>query len=202
STTISFANYGPGVPRRTRKAPTSIFQLKVTLQGVQPAVWRRLLVPADIALARLRMAINEAMGWWNAHLHQFRLRDRTFGDPSVDDTGDLEFEDERRAKLNQLVGAGQALVYEYDFGDGWDHEVLVEEAPDVDERLSYPVCIGGARACPPEDCGGTGGYENLLAQLADPSHEEHDSSLTWVGGHFDPEGFDVNRTNRALRDMR
>lgn len=190
------------MPRRVKKAPTSIFQIKVTLVEIEPPVWRRLLVPADVTLARLHSVINQAIGWWNSHLHQFLLRDRVFGDPRMDDSGELEFEDERRFKLNQLVGAGQTIMYEYDFGDGWTHEVLVEKVHEVDDRLSYPLCIAGARACPPEDCGGPPGYENLLEQLADPAHEEHNSSLTWVGGHFDPEGFDVNRTNRALRELK
>lgn len=187
--------------RRPRKALTSIFQLKVTLRDVKPPVWRRILVSADITLGDLHTVLNEAMGWRNSHLHQFRLLDRTFGDPRLDDARELGFEDERRFKLKQLIGASQSIAYEYDFGDGWMHTVTLEKVPDVDRRLHYPVCIGGARACPPEDCGGPGGYENLLASLADPNHEEHDELTTWVGGYFDAEGFDVNRTNYALREL-
>jgi hypothetical protein len=93
-------------------------------------------------------------------------------------------------------------MYEYDFGDDWVHEVEVDERLGSDARLSYPLCIGGSRACPPEDCGGPSGYEELLAGLADPRDPQHEELLTWVGGHFDREGFDVNRTNRALREIR
>lgn len=190
------------MPRRLAKVPSSILQLKVTLRDVEPEVWRRMLVPADLHLGKLHPVINEAMGWTNSHLHMFRLRDRKFGDTRAPDAGELNIEDERKARLDALVGAGQKLTYDYDFGDGWRHEVLVEKVVDRDERLSYPLCIGGARACPPADCGGPPGYENLVAAQADAKHPEHDEVLTWVGGHLDPEGFDVNRTNTALRELK
>lgn len=187
------------MPRRLIKVPSSVFKLKVTLRHIEPAVWRGLLVPADIVLPRLHLVLNEAMGWTNSHLHMFKLRDRKFGDTRAPDAGELQIEDERKVTLDALLGPGQKLAYDYDFGDGWRHEVLVEKQHDVDERVTYPLCIGGARACPPEDCGGPPGYEQLLAALIDEDHEEHDRLLTWIGGHFDPEGFDVNRTNFALR---
>ncbi len=95
-----------------------------------------------------------------------------------------------------------ALAYDYDFGDGWSHELRIEKRLAADPRLSYPLCIGGARACPPEDCGGTHGYERLLEALADSDDAEHDDMLRWLGGHFDPESFDVNRTNDALRALK
>jgi hypothetical protein len=185
-----------------RKRPTSILQLEVTLLEVEPPVWRRLLVPSDITLARLHPVLQEAMGWTNSHLHQFVLRDRRFSDPRFDDTGELEFEDERKVTLGSLVGPGQALVYEYDFGDGWEHQLQVEQALEPDARLSYPLCTGGARACPPEDVGGPPGYEDFLKALRNPEHEEHDETLTWIGGAFDPEGFDLNRINAALRALK
>ena len=91
-------------------------------------------------------------------------------------------------------------MYRYDYGDDWEHVVEVEDVTGPDRRLTYPLCVGGARACPPEDCGGAGGYENLLGVLASPEHGEHDEMLTWVGGDFDPAGFDANAVNRLLRD--
>src|SRR5690606_38131414 len=103
--------------------------------------WRRLLVPADIPLGKLHFVLNEAMGWTCSHLHSFVLRDRMFGDPRFDVDHELGFEDERKVKLNGLVGEGQMLRYEYDFGDSWEHEVLVEKRLEVDERLVYPLCI-------------------------------------------------------------
>lgn len=184
---------------RTRKGSGSVFQLKVTLNEVEPLIWRRLLVPADLSLGALHFVLNEAMGWTNSHLHSFTLRDRTFGDPRLDEDDELGFEDERKVKLENLVGERQTLRYEYDFGESWEHEVLVEKQLEADPRLSYPLCIGGARACPPEDCGGVAGYASLVDGLADPAASEHDDLLTWVGGHFDPEAFDCNRTNQARR---
>jgi hypothetical protein len=190
------------VPRRLAKVPTKVFQLKVTLRHVEPEVWRQLLVPADVDLGRFHLVVNEAMGWTNSHLHMFRLRDRKFGDTRAPDAGELHIEDERKVRLDKLVGEGQVLDYDYDFGDGWDHDVLIEKVVQYDNRLTYPLCIDGARACPPEDCGGPPGYENLLAALTDERHAEHDELLTWVGGRFDPERFDINRTNVALRALR
>jgi hypothetical protein len=190
------------MPKRTlkKKAP-GVFQLHIQLRGASPAIWRRLLVPSSITLAELHPVLNEAMGWSDSHLHQFVLGDRVFGDPETDDTGELEYEDEGKARLEDLLGAGSTIHYEYDFGDGWVHAVKVEKALEPDECVTYPLCIGGARACPPEDCGGLPGYERLLETLSNPKAQEHHDILRWVGGYFDPEGFDVNRTNFALHDL-
>lgn len=194
------------MPKPTRKKvkvspPSSgIFQLRVELREVSPPVWRRLLVPSNISLAELHVTLNETMGWTNSHLHQFVLRDRTFGDPESDEDGELELEDEGKVRLEDLLGVGQSLNYEYDLGDGWQHTVKVEKALGRDEHRSYPLCIGGARACPPEDCGGPMGYERLLNVLENEDDDEHNDTLQWLGGFFDPEGFDVNRTNVALRE--
>ena len=185
----------PAMPRRTRKAKPSVFQLLITLKEVEAPVWRRLLVPSDISLGELHLALNEAMGWTNSHLHQFRFEDRVFGDPDFDQDG--EFEDERTVQLDALAGVGDRFGYEYDFGDDWGHEVKVEKRLPLDERCVYPMCIGGARACPPEDCGGPLGYERLLEALL---NDDEDELVAWVGGFFDPDGFDVNRTNQALRN--
>lgn len=188
------------MPKRTRKALTNIFQLHVELEDISPPVWRKVLVPSNITLAALHTALNELMGWTNSHLHQFLLRDRIFGDKRADDFGELEFEDEKKFCLDDLIGEGQVISYEYDFGDGWTHHVKVEKKLEFDRRLAYPLCVAGARACPPEDCGGPPGYESLVAKLRDPKDAEHDDLVTWVGGFFDPEGFDVNRTNNGLRE--
>jgi hypothetical protein len=177
-----------------------VFRLHVALEDVTPPVWRKLLVPSNITLADLHTAVNEVMGWTNSHLHQFILRDRRFGDVTMPDSEELELEDERKVRLDDLIGEKQSIGYEYDFGDGWRHEVKVEKKLALDARLPYPLCVGGARACPPEDCGGTGGYEHLLEVLKDEQDPEHDDTITWVGGHFDPEGFDINRTNAGLRE--
>ena len=158
-------------------------------------MWRRVLVPAEIGLGELHLVLNEAMGWTNSHLHQFVVGKRKFGDPDFDQDGD--FEDERTVRLGELAGVGDRFSYEYDFGDDWTHDVVVEKEVPFDPRFTYPVCIGGARACPPEDCGGPPGYEHLLSALL---NDDDDELVAWVGGFFDPEGFDVNRTNQALRN--
>ncbi len=191
------------MPRRSRSAPKAVYQLKITLEDIKPPVWRRLLVPADIPLHKLHAVLQEAMGWTNSHMHQFSLRDRCFADTSmIEDAGGLNMEDERKVQLEDLVGPGQLLIYEYDFGDGWRHTVLVEKQLEPDLHFSYPLCIGGARACPPEDCGGPPGYANFLKALKDSNHPEHDDIVRWAGGVFDPNGFSLNSVNMALAALR
>ena len=115
-----------------------------------------------------------------------------------EDADDLE--DERKTRLATLLQRkGDQLLYQYDYGDSWEHVVAVESVMPPDERLHYPLCVGGARACPPEDCGGVHGYEEFLAAIATPKDPEHDRMLTWIGGYFDPESFDANAVNRAIR---
>lgn len=189
------------MPRQS-KAANRVFQLRVSLQEVEPPIWRRLLVPSNITLAKLHATLQEAMGWTFSHLHMFEIRDRRIGNPREDEDGEMKLEDEKKVKLDQLVGEGQALRYVYDFGDDWQHEVRVERPLEPDPRLHYPLCIAGARACPPEDVGGVGGYAEFLTALRDTRHDDHSQMLAWCGGMFDPEGFDVNAVNRALRRLR
>ncbi len=182
--------------KKPKKAPPKIYKLKLTLERIEPPIWRRVLVRSDISFAGLHRVIQEAMGWLDCHLHVFSVAGRRIG-MRDDDSDD---EDGRKIHLDSVViDRGTVFSYEYDFGDGWDHEIELEDTLDPDPRVSYPICIAGARACPPEDCGGPGGYEDLLETLADPKHEEYDHLLSWVGGLYDPEGFDVNRINAAIR---
>jgi len=184
---------------RARSLNAPILQLRVALEEIEPSIWRRILVPSDLTFAKLHLVLQETMGWWSSHSHRFEIGDRRIGTPS----DDLPLEDDRTIRIGQvLLEAGARARYEYDFDAGWRHEITVEKSVERDSRVSYPICIAGARACPPEDCGGASGYKELLAALADPLHEEHEHLLTWVGGHFDPEGFDVNRTNVAIRGIR
>jgi hypothetical protein len=176
-----------------------IAQLKVTLLDADPAVWRRLLVPATIRLDRLDRVIQAAMGWTNSHLHMFIHPTGHYGTPDPD----LPLHDERKATLSDLaVRDGDAFGYEYDLGDSWDHEVLLEKLVPAEPGGRYPVCLDGARACPPEDCGGTGGYEELIDTLADPNHPDHQDMLRWLGiekgADFDPARFDPTDANRRL----
>jgi len=185
---------------RSLPSTARIYQLKVTLKDIKPPIWRRILVPADITLRRLHDVLQAAMGWTDSHLHIFEVGPEPtyFGDPEiVEDWPDLRLE--RATKLSRVAPTASAkLVYEYDLGDGWRHDIVVEKVLPAQAGASCPVCLTGRRACPPEDCGGVWGYAELLEVTADPSHEEHESMMTWLGGSFDPEAFDLAHVNFLL----
>jgi hypothetical protein len=180
------------------RRPDDIFQLRVTLIDIEPRVWRRLLVRQDVSLPRLHSILQVAMGWRDYHLHQFKVGDVRFGEPDEEYLpGPIDY---RLITVNQIAPyRGSTCVYEYDFGDSWEHLIEVEDELPVDSVDSrVPHCVGGERACPPEDCGGVSGYERLLAAVRDPDDEEHDEYRTWAGRRFDPEALDVDRINRRL----
>jgi hypothetical protein len=181
-------------------ASRDIFQLKVTLKEVRPAVWRRLQVSADITFARLHRILQDALGWTNSHLHQFDVRGVQIGMP--DEDAHEPIIDERRVRLRELAQVRSRIVYTYDFGDGWTHEILVEKVLPAETGGGYPRCIAGKRACPPEDCGGPWGYARLLEALGDPEHDEHEQLKEWIGGSFDPDAFDLTATNALLHPVR
>ncbi len=174
------------------------YQLKVTLRGTRPPIWRRLEVRSDITLFKLHRIIQIAMGWTDSHLHQFLAKGNYYGTPDPEFPGSLE--SDRKVRLNQVLGKPKdRMVYEYDFGDSWEHDVLVEKVMAVvPGRSRYPLATGGKRACPPEDCGGVPGYYHFLEVLKDPKHPDHDEMLEWSGGGHDPEAFDVQEINRAF----
>jgi hypothetical protein len=182
-----------------------VVQLKITLQGVDPPIWRRVQIPATLSLAELHEVIQAAMGWEDCHLHQFLVGRVYYSGPALDgfDVGwDDDMEDERKVALGDLVTRkGQRFLYEYDMGDGWGHQVLAEKLLDAEEGINYPVCTGGKRACPPEDCGGVWGYEHLLEALADPDHPDHADMLEWAG-EIDPAAFDLDPDNERLEWLR
>jgi hypothetical protein len=173
----------------------TVYELDVRLREIEPPIWRTIEVPGVSSLEDVHFAIQVAMGWTNSHLHQFVIGETRYGMADVDE--DLELEDERRFRLQDLVRTGQGFVYEYDFGDGWEHEVTIRKVA-TQAKPPKPRCTGGARACPPDDCGGYGGYANLLEALADPNHEEHESSVSW-SGNFQPERFAIPKTGLDLR---
>ena len=193
--------------KKTRKtAPKKgdlLYQFKITLLDIKPAIWRRIKVP-DCTLGDLHEYIQAAFGWWNYHMHQFAIDGERYGPPAPDDMDfGLEMIDETDVPLSKLIpksGRKSRWIYEYDFGDGWRHEVLFEGFPPVDPKAKYPLCVGGARACPPEDCGGPWGYADYLAAIADPRHERHEELLEWRGP-FDPEAFDAKKATREMRKM-
>ena len=177
----------------------SVYQLKVILAGSQPPIWRRVQIRSTTTLGRLHNILQTVMGWTNSHLHQFIVGEARFSDPDFDPYGELDFADEQMVRLNEIVGAeGDHFVYEYDFGDCWQHDLLVEQIAESAPGVRYPICLAGARACPPEDCGGIWGFEDFLEAVRDPSHPEHAEYLEWIGGEYDPEAFDVGEINRFL----
>ena len=175
-----------------------IYQFRVILEGTQPMVWRRILVPGNHSFWDLHVAIQDAMGWLDYHLHLFQTKNPTTGeldqigipsDDSVDGTQPC-LPGWEVAIADYFKGSGDRADYEYDFGDGWRHEVLLEEISDGLSTTRYPICMDGARACPPEDCGGIHGYKELLAILSDPDREEYPDTQQWVGSSYDPAAFD------------
>jgi len=180
------------------------FQLKVTLDGIRPSIWRRIQGRGDITLFKLHKILQVVMGWLNCHLHQFVIMGESYSVISIeaDMLGD-DFKDEKRFKLNRVIpGEKFKFTYEYDFGDGWGHTILVEKIFRPLEELKAPVCLKGKRSAPPEDCGGEGGYYHLLKALRDPNHPEHADLLTWVGDEYSPEYFDADMVNERLAKIR
>jgi hypothetical protein len=176
-----------------------VLQLRVTLDDVTPPVWRQVLVPAGYTLDRVHRVIQFAMGWQDCHLHSFEIDGEQYGEPDPD--GDLPLLDEMDYRLDAVVGPGTRMSYVYDFGDWWEHEVVVEEVLQADPQVRYPVCVAGERACPPEDVGGPEGYEEFIAALTDPHHPRHIVMWDWIGRPYDPAEFDADRASTLLRRL-
>ena len=178
---------------------TRIIQFKISLAEIRPPIWRRVLVPDTMTLGDLHNVIQVAMGWWDSHMHEFEVNGVTYG--SLDDESFYEVLDEWETPLSSLaLREKQRIKYSYDFGDDWQHNVVVEKFLPVDASLNYPLCVAGKRACPPEDCGGPWGYAEFLETIGDPADSNHEEMLEWVGGEFDPEEFDLEETNEMLAD--
>ncbi len=174
-----------------------VFQLRISLVGITPPIWRRIQVPTSYSFWDLHVAIQDAMGWLDYHLHEFIVADLRsrgllhIGIPDEESVGERRILPGWMVPVEEHLRAGfPVAVYAYDFGDGWRHVVQLEALLPACKKQTYPLCLSGARNCPPEDCGGTGGYGLLLEALCDPTHPEHDSFLDWVGGSYDPEEFD------------
>ncbi|SPE28314.1 conserved hypothetical protein [Candidatus Sulfopaludibacter sp. SbA3] len=194
------------MPTKKIPAPSEIYQLKVTLLGTDPPIWRRLLVPAGATLAYLHDVLQTAMGWDDDHLHEFSAGQRRFGRANPEERFlgmPSEEEDERMVSLSSVLArVGSKVIYTYDFGDGWEHAIVLEKRLPVDPSIAYPVCTDGQLACPPEDCGGIPGFYDLVEVLGDPNHERHDEMRDWIGDDFDPEAFSVDNVNQALAPKR
>ncbi|SOE01516.1 plasmid pRiA4b ORF-3 family protein [Caenispirillum bisanense] len=188
---------------------TDIIQLKITLMDVDPPVWRRVQVPADYPLRRVHDVIQATMGWFDMHLHEFRIGGKIYGEPDIE--GDLAFgtqgtriHSDRNVKLGTIVARGvPTFDYVYDFGDDWRHEVAVEKVMPSEDGVDYPVLLDWSGACPPEDCGGSTGYADFLAAINDPDHEEHDEVADWWGeDSFDTGFLDLEAVRAMLGRIR
>jgi len=178
-----------------------IYKLKITLLDTKPLIWRRILVRENVLLSDLHKIIQTTMGWTNSHLHHF-IKDNTFytvkmaDDDFWDELNNVDYKGIRINEILQFVK--NTIIYEYDFGDGWMHEILLEKFVKEDKNVRYPVCIAGKYNCPPEDVGGTGGYMDLIRIMKNPNHKEYESYIKWLGGKYDYTDFDINNVNKEL----
>lgn len=189
------------MPAKRIWVPQEIYQMKVTLLDTRPPIWRRLLVPSGFTLEDLHSVVQAAMGWDDSHMHEFRIGQKRFGKSHPSDRlmGLDPVGNERTTHLFMVLGKIRAKVkYVYDFGDSWEHAIVVEKVLPPEPGVAYPLCVGGKLHGPPEDCGGIPGYYNLLEALHDPKHQDHEELLAWVGGEFNPEAFSVEEINRRL----
>ena len=178
----------------------NIYQIKVTLRDSKPPIWRRLLVSGKATLFDLHKIIQVAMGWTNSHLHQFIVAGEYYSIPSEEDWEPVI--DERKYRLAEIAPTEKSkFIYKYDFGDSWEHKVVVEKILPFDIKTEYPYCKEGKRACPPEDVGGVWGFEEFLEAMKDPKHEEHESYVEWWGGQYDPEAIDLDEINQVLQEI-
>ena len=181
-----------------RRNKTMVF--RISLLDIKPEIWREIEVPAIYSFWDLHVAVQDVMGWLDCHLHAFRIPDpktreiEEIGIPTEDGFLDSPPTSPgwETAIADYFINPGDQASYQYDFGDNWEHHIRLERIADRKKGMKFPKCLNGARACPPEDCGGTCGYEELLKTIIDPAHEEYENMMEWLGGEFDPESFDAN----------
>ncbi len=192
------------MPTKKPSADAQISQLKITLADLVPPVWRRVHVSNQMTLGDLHVVIQLAMGWSNSHMHQFKVGKTYYGSAYPDDfDGTTETKDENKITVGEVLAKPKAkITYEYDFGDSWEHEIVLEKVLPPEQGVKYPLCLDGKRACPPEDCGGAWGYANMLEVMDDPEHPEYEEMSEWLGEEFDPEAFSVEAVNKVLRKTR
>lgn len=174
-----------------------IYQLSIRLADIEPPIWRRIVISGQVTLFDLHRILQVVMGWKNYHLHQFIVGTTYYGEPDSEDENEMK--DERCVRLRDIARRKRArFLYEYDFGDGWQHVITVENIQPWTQESLTPRCLDGARACPPEDSGGVGRYEYLLEVLRNPHHPEYKEMSAWVGKHFNPERFSLQAINSAI----
>ncbi len=194
------------------KSQSYIYELRITLQEIRPPIWRLVQVPSTLPLCCLHDVLQAALGWTDSHLHQFEKDGKYWGVPEHYEDDDIDIIDERQTKISAILRAqGDSVLYVYDLGDNWRHEVVLEKILPALGTTVRPLCLSGERHCPPEDVGGTSGYEEFLEVIFDPRQEEHEHYVHWAGnpsvltrslGRFQPEEFDVRAVNDTLSRMR
>jgi Plasmid pRiA4b ORF-3-like protein len=180
-----------------------VFTFRVSLDGSDPEIWRRFQMTDNMTLGDLHMALQIVMGWEDCHLHEFELKGKRYAAPAPDDAlYDSDAIDEHKTFLGDVLKQKrQKIKYVYDFGDGWQHTSIVEATGEPQEGQHYPICLDGERACPPEDSGSLWGYYSKLEVLQNPEHEEYEFITEWMGDDFDPDAFNVDKVNEALKDF-
>ncbi|EKE02169.1 MAG: plasmid pRiA4b ORF-3 family protein [uncultured bacterium] len=198
---------------------SQVLQLKITLEGIDPPIWRRFLIDDSINFKKLHKIIQIIMGWEDYHLYNFQIDKITYIEASQDSKNQFAVDamwsgfksgsEKKKYKDNEAIVSDfinkekQKILYTYDFGDSWEHLINVEKIFPKEADKKYPLCIDGARACPPEDCGGIWGYQELLEILKDPRHPEYEERIEeWLGGDFDPEEFNLENINKKLKNIR
>ncbi|BAC90900.1 plasmid pRiA4b ORF-3 family protein [Gloeobacter violaceus] len=182
------------------EAQAPVYQFLVTLLDTEPPVWRRLQVPSALTLGGLHTVLQVVMGWHNSHLHAFRIGTTLYMDPAFGN--DPPAENECIVSLHAVVtGDAFSMIYEYDFGDSWQHELVLEARLSAQAKVHYPRCTAGRGACPPEDCGGPPGYEQLLETLSDLEDPDHQELRSWAGNFFAPELPNFKLINKQLQTL-
>ena len=185
---------------------TMMYELEMSLLNIEPRIWRRFAMSGNMGLKKLHSVIQIVMGWEDYHLHSFEIGGKTYTMDEADwmDYGDtpdgIRYESDFR--IRGVLDEGDQFTYQYDFGDNWQHSIKVVHTGAPQEGVQYPICLAGARACPPEDVGGVRGYQNYLEALMNPLHEDHEQMVDWRGPGFDPNAFDVVSINQQLRKLR
>lgn len=187
--------------RKLVNKPGATLQLHIELRGAKPKIWRRVLVPETITLARLHAVIQAVFGWSGGHLHEFSVGEERFGtpDPAYDAWGEVR--SVRTTRLAGALGGSRTMNYVYDFGDNWQHRIKVERTLPPAPAGTLPRCVAGANATPPDDCGGIYGYYDFVAALSDPNHPEHAEMAEWIGRPWDPAAFDIEAINFRLQNL-
>jgi len=175
----------------------SVFLLHTQFRDIEPKIWRRVMVPGSLTLAKLHLVIQGAFDWEDHHLHRFEVHDLRYG--PVDDDYDEELLDENEWRLFQLLRVGDRFIYHYDFGDNWIHDIEVKGAENTTRSLKNALCLDGARARPPEDVGGVSGFEHFLEVTSNPRHKEYVDYVQWHGERFKPDLFSLFDTNARIQ---